>query len=367
MRIAYFIGTLKKGDGVARVVTTLAREAQQRGVESVIVTGFVESQSISPVPTILIPSVKFPLYKEYKLPLPGMGGFEKKLKEFNPDVIHIHSPDTIAFAAAKYAKKYNVPIFATHHTDFSRYLSYYHINFLNPVLWAILRRLYSKVRMVTVPSDWTNQDLNNHGIRNVTTVPWGVDFKSFAPSFRSEQWRKSILKRGEQKILVSVSRLTWEKDLKTLAEAYKLLQSAGKKFQMVIAGDGPARKEFEEMMPGAVFLGYIDKEKLSEVFASSDILLFPSSTETFGQVTLEAMASGAVPVVADQGGSATIVENGKNGLIAQTKNPQSFCEKTLNLLNDENLLNKMKKAGLKSAKRYSWPKVLDQIFEIYRN
>ena len=143
MKIAYFIGTLKKesGDGVARVLLTFAREAEKRGIKSVIVTGWAEDPSASPAPVIKVPSMVFPLYREYRLPLPGMGGFEKELNEFKPDIIHIHSHDAIAFAALKYAKKHGIPIFATHHTDFPRYLAYYHVPFLKPLVWFILRRL----------------------------------------------------------------------------------------------------------------------------------------------------------------------------------------------------------------------------------
>jgi len=367
MKIAYFIGTLKKVDGVARVVTTLAREAGNAGVESVIVTGYVEDDTMSPVPTLKVPSVTFPLYREYKLPLPGMRGFEKELNDFKPDIIHIHSPDTIAFAAAKYAKKYNIPIFATHHTDFARYLSYYHIQLLEPLLWFILRKLYSKMRSITTPSDWTKKDLEEHGIENVITTPWGVDFESFNPSFRDNAWREKIIENQNKKIILSVSRLTWEKDLKTLAETYKLLGQKRQDFHMVIAGDGPARAELEKMMPEAAFLGYITKRELSTAYASSDILLFPSSTETFGQVTLEAMASGVAPVVADQGGSATIVTDGENGFIAKAKNPADFTEKVIRLLDDEKLLAGIQESGLKSSQSYSWPKVFEKMLEIYHS
>ncbi len=129
MKIAYFIGTLKKEDGAAKVLATLVREAQMQSIESLIITGYAEDAAFSPVPIIEIPAVVFPLYTEYRLPLPGMKGFEKKLDEFQPDIIHLHSPDTIAWAALKYAKRRNIPIVATYHTDFARYLSYYHISF----------------------------------------------------------------------------------------------------------------------------------------------------------------------------------------------------------------------------------------------
>ncbi len=365
MKIAYFIGTFKKEDGVAQVLLAIIREARKKGIESVIVTGWAEDVSVSPVPVIQVPSIIFPLYKEYRLPLPGMGGFEGRLNEFQPDIIHIHSPDTIAFAALKYAKKYNLPVFATHHTDFARYLSYYRISFLKPLLWFILRRLYARINIVTVPSPVTANDLTSHGIKNVAVIQWGVDFTRFNPSFRSEAWREKIAGSKEKNILLCVCRLTWEKDLRTLAAIFHLLKKNRSDFVMVIAGDGPISKELKLLMPEAVFLGHIEGYELSQAYASSDILLFPSSTETFGNVTIEAMASGIIPIVADAGGSKSLVKNGETGFLAEPKNPDDFYKKTVMLLDDLKLREKMKTAGAGFVKNFAWENVFDALLKIY--
>lgn len=365
MRIAYFIGTLAKQDGVARVLLALIYEAQKKGIESLIITGWVEDKSISPVPIIQVPSVVFPLYKIYRLSLPGIGGFKKRLDEFRPDIIHIHSPDTIAWAALKYAKKRKIPIVATHHTDFGRYLVYYHLSFLRPVVRSILRRLYKQMRFVTTPSQVISDELTGQGIPNVCTIPWGVEFARFDSSFRSPEWREQILKGEKKTILLCVCRLTWEKDLRTLAQTYDLLKKTRSDFVMVIAGDGPARKELELLMPGAIFLGYLEGLEFSKVYASCDISLFPSTTETFGNVTIEAMASGLVPVVADAGGSKLLVKNGETGFLAKSKDPQDTYEKVSILLDDPQLREQMRNAGLDFVKKFTWEKVFDDLLQIY--
>ncbi len=365
MKIAHFIPTLKREDGVAGVLLSIVRESLKRGHESVIVTGWVEDNSISPVPVIKIPSVVFPLYKEYHLPLPGMGGFEKELNGFKPDVIHVHAPETSAFAALKYAKKYGIPIFATHHTNFVHYLPYYHLSFLEPFLWSILRRLYNQVDMVTTPSPVTTEELLSHGIKRAATLQWGVDLGSFNPSFRSGEWRREILGDKGKIILLSVCRLTWEKDLRTLAEAYEIFKKNRDDFAMVVAGNGPAGDGLRSLMPGAVFMGRIVGEELSKVFASSDILLFPSTTETFGNVTIEAMASGVVPIAANAGGSKSIVENGKTGFLAKPKDPKDLYEKAVILIEDRELMGKMRSADLEIARTYSWENVFDGLLKIY--
>ena len=265
MKIAYFIGTLKKEDGVTRVLLALIEQGRKQGIESVIVTGWAEDVSMSPVPVIQVPSIVFPLYKAYRISVPGIGKFKKQLDEFQPDLIHLHSPDTIAWSALKYAKKRNIPIMDTHHTDFCKYLSYYRLGFLKPLVWALLKKLYKQMRIVTTPSQVIADELIGHKIPNVQALPWGVDFARFSDSFRSQELRKQILKQGEKFILLCVCRLTWEKDLRTLAKAYNLLKQNHKDFAMVIAGDGPARKELESLMPGAIFFGHLEGDKFSQV------------------------------------------------------------------------------------------------------
>ncbi|OGZ33467.1 MAG: hypothetical protein A2Y98_03000 [Candidatus Portnoybacteria bacterium RBG_19FT_COMBO_36_7] len=365
MKIAYFIGTLKKEDGVTRVLLALIGEAQKKGIESMIITGWAEDTSISPVPVIQVPSVVFPLYKEYRLSISGIKGFSKKLDEFKPDIIHLHSPDTIGWSALKYSKKRKIPIVATYHTDFGRYLSYYHLSFLRPAVWSVLRRLYKQMRFVTTPSKVISDELTAHNIPNVYTTPWGVDFKKFDQSFRSQAWNEEIAKDRNKTVLLCVCRLTWEKDLKTLAEAYNLLKKNRDDFIMVIAGDGPARKELEKMMPGAIFLGHLEGTEFSKVYASSDIFVFPSTTETFGNVTIEAMASGLVPVVADAGGSKSLVKDGQNGFLTIPKDPADVSKKVCLLLDNKEIYQQMRKNALEFSKDFTWEKVFDNLLQMY--
>ena len=391
MKIAHFIGTFRKEDGVTVVLLNLIREAVKRGMESIVVTGWAEDVTITSAPVTVVPSVSFPLYRQYHLPLPGSRGFEKKLKDFRPDVIHVHSPDTIGWAALGFAKKYSVPIIATYHTDFMRYGAYYHISFLKPPAWALFRKFYNQMGVVTTPSQDTASDLEENGIKNVRVIPWGVDFSRFDPSFRSEVWRETIAKEGDdsarhtasgsaklttsdsaklttsKKILLCICRLTWEKDLRTLAETYRILRKKRDDFEMVVAGDGSIREELASLMPGAVFMGHIEEGELSKVFASGDIFLFPSSTETFGNVTVEAIASGLVPVVANEGGSKSLVKNGVTGYVAKPRDAADFARCVEILLDDPGLLISMRRAGTEFVKDFAWNKVFDGVLEAYKD
>lgn len=365
LKIAYFIGSIRKEDGVARVLLALIREAQKKGLTCVVVTGWVEDESIVPTPVVKLPSVVFPLYRAYRLPLPGMHAFKKKLDVFAPDIIHVHSPDTSAWAAANYAAERGVPIVATHHTDFVRYLPYYHIGFLRPFVWYLLRRVYGRMNLVTAPSSETAGDLERHAVKNVKTIGWGVDTEHFGPQFRSEDWRRKILPSGAGTAVLCVCRLTWEKDLRTLAKAYGLLKERRKDFAMVVAGSGPAAADLKKLMPGAVFLGYVEKDELAQAYASSDILLFPSTTETFGNVTAEAMVSGIVPVVANEGGSKDLVRDGVDGFLTKPKDEADCAAKVSRLIEEPDLLAQMKKRALEKKASVSWGQVFEKIENEY--
>jgi len=366
MKIASFIGTFKKEDGVTRVLLELTKNFEAKGYQNIIITGWSEDPSITSVPIVQVPSIPFPFYREYRLAIPGTRGFAAQLSEFQPDIIHLHSPDTIAWAGLHYAKDRHIPIIATYHTNFIKYLSYYHANFLKPAIWRLFRKLYTQMDAVTAPSEVIARELIEHGITKTQSLPWGVDFERFNPKFRSQDWRNKILGSEKKVILISACRLTWEKDLKTLAEAHRLLKKQRNDFAMVIAGDGPQKEDLKKLMPEAIFLGHLDGGELSKVYASSDILLFPSSTETFGNNTIEGMAAGLIPVVADAGGSMELVENGKTGFLCQAKNPRDFFEKTNLLLDDAVLREKIRQAIPEFVKSFSWDNVADKVLDIYR-
>lgn len=364
MKVAHFIGTLKIEDGVARSLLAIAEQGRKEGVNSVIITGWVEDKAISSVPIIQVPSVIFLLYRDYRFPIPGIANFEKQLDQFKPDLIHLHSPDPSAWSALNYAKKNDIPIMATHHTDFCQYLPYYHLDFFRHFVWYLLRKLYTQLKIVTTPSRVMGDELFNHKIPNVRVLPWGVEPDRFNPSFRSKELREKIL-QGKKLILLCVCRLTWEKDLHILAQAYHLLKQRNENFVLVIAGDGPARKRLESMIPQALFTGHLDGKQLSQLYASADIFVFPSTTETFGNVTLEAMASGLVPVVADAGGSKYLV-NDKNGFLTKPKDPDDIADKVSILLENEQIRDEMRSSALAFSKAFTWEKAFSMLLKMYQ-
>ncbi len=366
MRVAYIIGTLRtQGDGAARVLLTLAAECQRRGVEAVIITGHVEDRSQSAVPVVLVPSVAWPLDRAYRVPWVSDAVVDAVLDTFRPDVIHVHSPDPMSWAALRYAQARGVRVMATHHTDFAGYLSYYHLALLEPLVWSLLTRLYRGMDVVTAPSPAAAHELQSQGLRNVQTLPWGVDLTLFNPGLRSDERRRQLLGGQSGAIVLCVCRLVWEKDLHTLAQVYQRLRERRDDFMLVVAGEGPAHAELAALMPGAVFLGNLEQQELAHVYASADVLLFPSCTETFGSVTLEALASGLVPVVANAEGSRALVQQGETGFLAVPQDVADFCVRVQQLLDDAPLRARLGTAGLRFAAEFAWERVADRLLNLY--
>ena len=367
MRIAYFNANLRRGqDGVTRVMYKMFEGALTRRHEAIAFTSTMPDASDQIIPIHKVRSVVLPLQKNYRIALPGYQMFAKALEAFSPDIMHINSPCTLGFAAMKYARQFNIPIVATYHTHFPTYPRYYGLSALEELTWKVSRYLYNRMDRTFVPSRPILHELTEHDIGRLEYLPNGVDLSLFNANRRSQSWRDKITKDNKPVVLF-VSRLVWEKDLAVLAQAYQILRQKGFGFEMVIVGDGHARKEFQQMMPGAHFLGYQSGQTLAESYASSDIFVFPSTTETFGLVTIEAMASGLAPVAAMVGGAVGIIEEGKSGLFAQPLSGDDLARGVERLLVHEGLRRELADGAIQRSSEFSWDSILAQLFDSYQS
>jgi phosphatidylinositol alpha 1,6-mannosyltransferase len=364
-RVAYFAGTMRPGhDGVTRVLYRLIDAVRDRGIEAEFFSPIVPPESLQDVLMHKVPSVAFPLYPDYRLTIPGSKYFEKRLKEFAPDLIHINSPCPLGYAAVKYANKNGIPVVATYHTHFPSYARYYKVTALEAFSWSYLRSLYNDCDAVYVPSEPVRSELRAHGLDTTEFLPHGVDTSAFGPRYRDEEWRRAMGWEGKT-LLLFAGRLVWEKDLKTLAEAYRIVSEKHPDARFVIAGDGPVRRDLEELMPAASFLGMLSGTDLSRAYASSDLFVFPSTTETFGNVTLEAMASGVMPICAAQGGAAGFVRSGATGLLAEPRDAADLAAKIEAMLKHPEERDRMARAALVFARTQSWERIFDRLFASY--
>ena len=306
MKIAYFNASMnEQQDGVSRCVYRMIAGAIERGHEVIAVSSACP-EGAGPVRMVGVPSVVLPLQKGYRLAVPGYCHFTQPVRDFAPDLIHSNSPCTLGFAAIGYARRFGVPIVSTYHTHFPSYARYYNMRRFEDVAWSIMRAHYNGMDRTFVPTAPILDELAAHGIRRLQYMPNGYDSALFNPAASSTEWRRRF-GGGDTPILLFLSRLVWEKDLRVLAEAYRALREQGCDFEMVVVGDGPARGEFAQLMPGAHFLGHLSGRALSEAYASSDIFVFPSTS------SLRAMRKSS-PVLATGGaaGFSAPLREGRN-------------------------------------------------------
>lgn len=367
IRIAYFAGSMKPGqDGVTRVLFRLIDWLNENDVENIFISSEIPSRNEQMTNYYEVPSIPVPFYKEYKFAYPGYKKFESKLKAFRPDIIHINSPCSLGLAAIKYGKKNNIPVVATYHTHFPSYAKYYNIKQLEFISWNYLRKLYNRCDRVFVPSISIMEELRDKGFKTTEYLPHGIDLNVFSDVYKSDTWKKSLDIEGK-KVILFVGRLVWEKDLRTFAEIYDLLTNIRNDISFVIVGDGPIRRDLKKLMPEALFLGHKSGIELSTIFASSDLFVFPSTTETFGNVVLESMASGLVPVCSDEGGASNSIKHNQNGIVCKAKDSIDFSKQIISLLKDEERLKMLSVNCIDYASKQSWENIFSQQYQHYIN
>lgn len=353
-------------DGVA---LTLNRLVGWLGAHDVEVLVFAPT---APVPAfqhqgtlISVPSMPLPGRPEYRLAF-GLGGAAKRaLLDFQPDIVHIAVPDFLGQAALAWAQKHDIPAVATYHTRYETYLRHYwYMAPLESALKSMLRRFYGRCREIYVPSDSTRDQLLADGLRdNFKPWPRGIDTQRFTPQRRGSGWRARHGIGEDELVVLHVSRLVREKRLDTLTATLKALSFP---HRVVIVGDGPDRGFAEQELPHAVFTGFLAGDELADAYAASDIFVFPSDSESFGNVTLEAMASGLACVCADATGSRSLVVDGETGFLDDASDAPGFAAHITRLAKDSALRARMGQAGRARALTYSWDETLARMLGYYR-
>lgn len=357
MKVAYFAGSLVKNlDGVSRVLYKIAEYNKYNSIDSVFVSPDVDERIGHP--SIPLKGVRLPVYKEYKFATSGLSYVEEKLEEsqFVPDLIHLHSLCPAGLAGLKLGKKKNIPVIATYHTHYLSYLQYHGASLLSPLVKKYMRYFYNQCDAVLVPSASLQEELTELGIRHVQVLPHGVDFTVF-----NKDYYTSFLKEKEdyKTILLYVGRLVWEKNLQVLVEAINKLSEKRSDFVLWMAGTGSAEETLKAQLKNSTFFGFCEGKKLSQLYATAELFIFPSSTETFGNVTLEAMASNTCCIVANARGSADLVRDGQNGLLFDPENPQELASRIESMLDDETRRKELSKEALITSQSYRWKDILD--------
>ena len=357
-------------DGVALTLNRMVRFLLDEGHEVLVLAPSISEPAIDHEGDLLeVPSFSAPGRKEYRVSYRVTKGIKRKMREFKPTVVHVATPDYIGGQTQAWAIKQGIPVGCSYHTRFNSYLAYYRLGVVEGLLWEWMEKFYGRCEQTYVPSYGIRDELLQHGIRSKLLM-WsrGVNSELFAPDKRCERWRAAVEAPADTPVVLMVCRLVWEKGLAKFIAAVQGLEKAGVKHRSVVVGDGPARREMQAQLPGTVFLGTLKGRDLATAYASSDVYVFPSHTETFGVTTLEAMASGLPVVVANASGPAMLVKHGTNGFMADPRRPEQFLEYTRKLVEDAPLRNKMGGTGRDiSVTQFHWDEVFSSLVHYYAN
>ena len=365
-RVALFTGNyVHIADGVSLTLNRLVRHLRAQGDHTLVFAPTAPEPAITPSgPFHPVPSVPAPGRPEYRLSVAFPRKAQAALEAFNPGLVHLATPDYLGVRALRWAKRHGVPVVASYHTHFASYLKYYRLGVLERALWAFARWFYNQCDEVYVPSPSVGEVLREHGI----TAPirlWsrGIEAERFTPAKRSAAWREAYGFRAP--VVLFAGRLVWEKGLDVVAAVIERLEREGVPHHSLIVGDGPAREELEARLTGTAFTGHLDQTALAAAYASSDVFLFPSETETFGNVTLEAMASGLPTVCADAPGSRSLVDDGRTGYLCPPGEMLCFYDAVSGLVRDDAQRARLGAAARRAALSYDWDTIMDRLAGYY--
>jgi phosphatidylinositol alpha 1,6-mannosyltransferase len=354
-------------DGVALTLNHLVDHLQRQGVQVMVFAPVGRQAAFEHHGTLVrVPSVPLPGRPEYRL---AFGVPVRRLKAFAPDIIHVAvAPDILGFTAWRAAKRWNITLVGSYHTRYEEYLQHYGCAaWSKPLLSAYLRRFYAACRQVYVPSESMADALRRDGFRdNLVLWPRGVDLAQFNPGRRSTAWRARLGIGDSDIVVLHVSRLVREKQTATLAATIRLLEQRGIPHRSVIVGDGPEKAALQQLLPRTAFLGFLQGDMLSEAYASADLFMFPSETETFGNVTLEAMASGLVCVCADATGSRSLVLQDETGFCVAPRDATAFADRLAQLIADDGLRRRMAAAAVQRCGAFSWDATMRNLLGCYQ-
>ncbi|MBI1397918.1 MAG: glycosyltransferase [Betaproteobacteria bacterium] len=310
---------------------------------------------------VLTRGLPIPKYPNLRMGLPAKRALLKLWSLGRPDVVHIVTEGPLGWSALQAALKLRLPVVSDFRTNFHAYSSHYGVGWLRKPILAYLRKFHNRTEATLVPTEAMRASLAAVGFRNVRVVSRGVDTTLFSPDRRSAALRESWGVRPDDPVALYVGRLAPEKNLPLLVAAFDAMRAREPRAKLVVVGDGPAREDLRAHFPDAVHAGLRSGTDLATHFASGDIFLFPSLTETFGNVTTEAMASGLAIVAYDYAAAAEIMTNGQDGLLAPVDHADTFVRLASDLVTRQDRIRALGERARATARKRDWDSVVGEL------
>lgn len=315
---------------------------------------------------VLFRGLPIPRYPYLKMGLPARNALVKLWTMQRPDVVHIVTEGPLGWSALQAATKLKLPVTSDFRTNFHAYSGHYGIGWLQKPIFAYLRKFHNRTHCTMVPTESLRKQLAEMGFQNLRVIARGVDTQLFSPSKRDTNLRQQWGATDATPIAIYVGRLAAEKNLRTLIAAYEAMRARQPLTKLVLVGDGPQRRELEAKIPSAIFAGVQRGEALAKHYASADIFLFPSVTETFGNVTPEAMASGLAVTAYNYAAAGELIKDGVNGRTARYNDNDAFVAAAVTLVEDLPLARRLGDAAAKTAATLDWEKLVADLEQVFR-
>ena len=368
LRVALFSGNYNYvRDGANQALNRFVGYLLKQGAAVRVYSPTVATPAFEPAGDLVsAPSFAVPGRKEYRVPYRLSGGLRRDLRAFAPNLVHVSSPDPLGHRAVTWARDNNLPTVASVHTRFETYPRYYGLAFLEPLVESMLRRFYRRCDAIVAPSDSMAQLLRDQRMSyDVGIWTRGIDRDIFNPERRDLGWRQSLGIADDVPVIGFIGRLVMEKGLDVFSDAIDQLTARGVGHKVLVVGEGPARQWFENRLPDAVFTGFQKGADLGRAVASMDMLFNPSVTETFGNVTLEAMACGLPTVAARATGSESLVTQGVTGRLIRPGAIGAFADALQAYCTDADARAAAGKAAQARAERNGWDQVNQALVDTY--
>lgn len=364
LKIAVFTETfLPKIDGIVSILCLMLQRLQELGHQVLLFGPPGGPSEYAGAEIVGVGGPRIPLYPELRINIPRRFVW-RKIAAFQPDLVHVVNPFFLGPFGMSYARRLRVPVVASFHTDLARYAEAYGCGFVAPVLWSYLRALHNRADLNLCPSTSIHADLRRQGFRRVRWWRRGIDTEQFTPGPRNEAMRACLSGGDPDKFLVvNVGRQAPEKRLHLLRDQIFPAENV----RLALIGGGPSHESLKRHFSGTptVLPGYLRGQELVEAYRAADAFIFPSTTETFGLVALEAMACRVPVIAARTGGVLDTVEDGVNGLFFDPNRPQQIRAQVLRLRDDLQLRNRLAENALAHARSRSWRATMDQLVDYY--
>lgn len=314
---------------------------------------------------VLVAGVPIPRYGQLRMGLPAMHRLTTLWRAQRPDVVHIVTEGPLGLSALIAARRLGIPVCSEFRTNFHSYCAHYGFGWLARPIIGYLRWFHNRTRCTMVPTSGLAAELGAKGFANLRVVARGVDTRLFDPAKRCQALRDSWGAAPNSLVVIYVGRLASEKNLSLLCYAFEKIRRERPESRLVFVGDGPSRKDLEQCCPDAIFAGNQRGNELARHYASGDLFLFSSLTETFGNVTPEAMASGLAVVSYDHAAAGELILSGVNGVLARRGDEIQFLEMAAQLARRSTDLAGMRHRARQSVSHLNWPRIIEDIETVY--